>query len=118
MKTPKIYHARLSKTGRTYPVTLRFTHYNQNKTLAVQLVQASGRVLGVTFATITVNLSDPTQDDTHAFLDTNNCPWVEEFLRDNGIAEPAYGGLKMQSGFCTYPLYKFNIDSQWESEAE
>lgn len=85
MKKPKIYHVRFSKTGRTYPVTLRFTRYNQNRTLAVQLVQASGNVLGVTLATITVNLSDPTQDDTHAFLDTNNCPWVEEFLCDCDI---------------------------------
>ena len=114
MKTPKVFNARLSKTGRTYPVTLRFTKYNQNQSLAVQLIEAQAP--WSPFATITVNLSDPTQDDTHAFLDTNNCPWVEEFLRDNGIAEPAYGGLKMQSGFCTYPLYKFDLDSQWEKE--
>lgn len=113
MKKPKIYHVRFSKTGRTYPVTLRFTRYTNNQTLAVQLVQASGHVLGVTLATITVNLSGPTQNDTHAFLDTNNCPWVEEFLRDNDIAKPV--GVNMRSGFCTYPLYEFNLDSQWES---
>ena len=113
MKREKVFHCRLSKTGRTYPVTLRFTHYNQNKTLAVQLVQASGRVLGVTFATITVNLNDKRQDDDHAYLDTNNCPWAVEFLKDNGIAEPVDGAVCV-SGFCIYPLYKFNLESKWE----
>ena len=114
MKTPKVFNARISKTGRTYPVTLRFTKYTQNRSLAVQLIQAAAP--WSPFATITVNLSDPTQDETHAFLDTNNCPWVEEFLCDNGIAKPT--GRTGQSGFCTYPLYEFNLDSQWEQGKE
>ena len=112
-KTPKVFNVRLSETGRTYPVTLNFTSYVMDNTLAVRLVEA--RPPWSPFAVITVNLSDRVQDETHAFLDTNNCPWAEEFLRDNGIAEPV-DGVTGQSGFCTYPLYKFNLESQWEEQ--
>jgi hypothetical protein len=47
-----------------------------------------------------------------AFLDTNNCPWVEEFLEENHIAKRT--GIFAPSGFCTYPLYEFHQDSTWE----
>lgn len=110
MKNKKVFHARLSKTGRTYPVTLHFTHYNDNHTLVVQLIEASAP--WCPFATITVNLQNPVQDMTHAYVDTNNNPWAEEFLVDNGIAKRV-PGCEMISGFCTYPLYEFDENSQW-----
>lgn len=124
-KTPKVFNVRLNKTGRTYPVTLRFTKYTQNQALAVQLIGAAAP--WSPFATLTVNLPDVPLDilkmwfgenlpdtNTLAFVDTNNCPWVEEFLKDNGIAEDT--GIQMPSGFCTYPLYRFNLESQWDEK--
>ena len=111
-KTPKVFNVRLSKTGRTYPVTLNFTSYVMDNTLAVRLVEA--RPPWSPFAVITVNLSDRVQDETHAFLDTNNCPWAEEFLLDNKIARKTE--VTMKSGFCTYPLYEFDLDSKWSEE--
>jgi hypothetical protein len=110
MKNKKVFHAQLSKTGRTYPVTLHFTHYNDNHTLAVQLVEASAP--WCPFATITVNLQSPLQDKTHSYVDTNNCPWAEEFLLNNGIAKKIEGA-NMISGFCSYPIYEFDLESQW-----
>ena len=123
MKNKKIFNARLSKTGRTHPVTLQFGKYSCNNKLAVQLVEAAAP--WSPFATLTVNLPDiPTEvmkmwfgsnmpdESTLAFVDTNTCPWAEEFLVDNNIAENT--GISMPSGFCMYPLYKFNVDSQWE----
>lgn len=118
MKAPKIFHCRLSKTGRTYPVTVKTSHYTNNNTLAVILIEASAP--WSPFATITVNLSgffEGLQDDTHAYIDTNNCPWAEEFLQDNGIAKP-YKGWTGQSGFCTYPMYEFDLDSIWEEHED
>ena len=41
-----------------------------------------------------------------AAIDTNNCPWAEKFLTDNKLA--ADTGRKVRSGFCTYPIYKFD----------
>lgn len=117
MRTPKIFHCRTSKTGPTRPVTVRFTKYSSNNTLAVQLVEAKSP--WCVFATITVNLQgnpygmETRQDETHfAYVDTNNCPWVLEFLEDNHIAEPT--GIYAPSGYCVYPLYEFHQDSIWE----
>ncbi len=112
MKREKVFHCRLSKTGRTYPVTLKFLKYNDNQTLAVRLVSAIPP--WSPFAIITVNLGDKNhQSENQAYLDTNNCPWAVEFLQDNEIAKPVDGVIGV-SGFCTYPLYEFNLESKWE----
>ena len=58
------------------------------------------------YGTFTVNLGETLPDDC-AYVDTNNHPGVEDWLKDNGLAEPL--AKKRQSGFCMYPLYKFDI---------
>lgn len=116
--TPKIFHCRTNKTGPTTPVTVRFTKYSNNNTLAVQLICA--KAPWETYASITVNLGGSgnpfagMQSNKHAFVDTNNCPWVQEFLEDNHIAK--FTGWLAPSGFCEYPLYEFNKDSCFEQE--
>lgn len=108
---PKIFHCKTSKTGPTTPVTVRFTKYANNGVLAIQLIEAKSP--WPVFATITVNIinSGYVPRDM-AYVDTNNCPWIEEFLLENGIAEnTGHTGI---SGFCTYPLYKFNKDACYE----
>lgn len=56
---------------------------------------------------ITVNLGSMFENETHAFVDTNNFPEAERILAELGLAEDT--GIKMQSGFCTYPLYSFDL---------
>ena len=60
------------------------------------------------YGTLTKNLNyegdDPAPEDC-AYLDTNNIKNVEEFVKD--FAE--FTGKRKQSGYCTYPLYKFDI---------
>jgi hypothetical protein len=44
-------------------------------------------------------------------LDTNNYPGIDAYLVKNNLAEPykRFGSVvTAQSGFCEYPLYKFN----------
>lgn len=121
---PKIFHCRTKKGGKTTPVTVRLTKYQSNNKLAVQLICA--KAPWSPFATITVNLPDVPEEllkmwfgsqmpdkNMLAFLDTNNCPWVEEFLEENHIAENTR--ISMPSGFCVYPLYKFNKDVIYEN---
>ncbi len=57
---------------------------------------------------LTVNLEFPLDDKEIACIDVNNVPWAEKFLKDNGLAEPT--GYALPSGFCMYPVYKFNLD--------
>jgi hypothetical protein len=49
-----------------------------------------------------------------AFLDTNNYPGIDAYLVKNNLAEPykRFGSVvTAQSGFCEYPLYKFNEEA-------
>lgn len=90
--------------GETWRVLATANRYAANKTLAVSLTTEEGEP----FAVITVNItaSDFKADDHTAFLDVNNCPWAEEFLRKTGLGKPT--GILGHSGYCTYPLYTFD----------
>lgn len=65
------------------------------------------------FAALTKNIPDKfmpcsVEQLTMAPIDTNNCPWAEQFLVENHLAEPT--GVVVTSGWCEYPIYKFNIE--------
>lgn len=89
----------------------------QKGTLAVELL-SQYEVYWEPYAVITVNLDPYTgmdrQSDKKAYIDTNNCPWAETFLKENGIASPC--GENAAGGFCTYPLYEFNLTKLDEAE--
>ena len=112
MKAPKVFNCRTDESGQSTPVTVIVTKYNNPETLAILLKCAESP--WENFAVITVNLvnapygDEKYQDESHAFIDTNNCPWAEEFLQENGIAKPDPRNIHGMSGFCTYPLYEFN----------
>ena len=76
--------------------------YSNNNT-ALELVCEDG----IPLAVITVNLGDLLKKNM-AYIDTNNCPWAEDFLIDNdfGIPTEEYKA----SGFCVYPLYQLDLE--------
>ena len=114
----KVFHVYYSNWKKAYPVTVSFRHYTANNTLAVVLIDAGTNVINSIFATITVNIPgvfEDYQDETHAYIDTNNCPWAENFLQENGIAKP-WKNFKGKSGYCEYPLYEFDLNSIYASE--
>lgn len=91
MKKKKLtYHGR--------PVTVKAESYRNNETLAVMLVYRNNE-----FDVITVNLNSSFQSDSMAFLDTNNYPDIEKWIRENNLGLPM--NLTQRSGFCEYPLY-------------
>lgn len=112
MKAPKVFNCRTDESGQGTPVKVIVTKYTNPETLAILLTCAESP--WEDFAVITVNLvSSPYgdvkyQDESHAYIDTNNCPWAEEFLQENGIAKPDSRDIYGMSGFCAYPLYEFN----------
>ena len=76
--------------------------YSNNNT-ALELVCEDG----IPLAVITVNLGDLLKRNM-AYIDTNNCPWAENFLVDNDFGLPT-GEYKV-SGFCIYPLYQLDLE--------
>lgn len=79
-------------------VTLSAEEYRSNNTLALMLHYDDGET-----EVITVNLQDPIQSSSLAYLDTNNQPGIEKFIQKNGLGLPM--GVLTPSGFCRYPLY-------------
>ena len=90
MKKKLTYHGR--------PVKMRFESYRNNGTLAIMLVYRNGES-----DVITTNLNSPMQSDSMAFLDTNNYPDIETWIKSNDLGLSM--GYKERSGFCQYPLY-------------
>ena len=96
-----------------YPVHTRFgdhevlayrnTYYG-NGNLCIQLFTEIEP-----FATLTVNLNSykETMPANMAYVDTNNCPWAEQFIAENKLGKAT--GKYKSSGFCTYPLYEFDL---------
>ena len=105
-------HYELNFYGDTYKVIPFKSRYFNNDTLAVVLMTENGEP----FADLTVNIADSLANDTMAYIDVNNNEWVEKFLKDNEIAQPT--DLFGFSGFCVYPLYKFDLTKLEEFEEE
>jgi len=73
----------------------------ENGHVAIQLFGFNGLL-----ATITVNVNGIERfPKNYSCVDTNNCPWAEEFIRTNGLGE--HTGITLKSGWCTYPVYEF-----------
>ena len=87
--------------GMETEVTLEIAHYAENKNLAIQMWCEDGP-----YAILTVNLSQKCKPNC-AFVDTNNCPWAENFIEKYKLGMPT-GNMKM-SGFCIYPEYEFDL---------
>ncbi len=95
MKKRKLtYHGR--------PVMVKAESYRNNNTLALTLNYEDGDR-----DVVTVNLNSHFQSDSMAFLDSNNYPDIEEWIRKNNLGLSM--NLTQQSGFCEYPLYTLFI---------
>lgn len=89
--------------GETYEVEVLRSRYMNNESLAVVLICDTGEP----FTTLSVNLNEDLKPN-QAYLDTNNNPTAEAFIKENGLGKPT--GSYGYSGYCSYPLYEFNID--------
>jgi hypothetical protein len=88
-----------------YPIKATYS----NERTAILLITSTGEEL----ARLTVNIPNhEVYENENSFVDTNNVSWAEEFLLTNNLAVDLY--LWAPSGFCTYPLYKFNLDKFYD----
>lgn len=88
----------------TYNVSIETSAYYCGDNLAIRLITEDGEP----FAILSVNLPEWTLPNNIAFVDTNNCPWAEKFISDNKLGRPT--GITGTSGYCTYPLYRFDME--------
>lgn len=56
--------------------------------------------------TVCIAGSGLTEDET--VIDTNNCPWAMEFIKQHGFGQAT--GRMVKSGYCTYPVVKLDIE--------
>lgn len=73
--------------------------------LAVQAMCVDNDVVTEPFTTLTVCLGPMDKDDNVAFVDTNNNPEAESFIKKNRLGKCT--GQRASSGYCVYPLYEF-----------
>lgn len=83
--------------GETKVTLEKGTYYNGN--LRIQLWCDEGP-----YATLTTNV-DRKLPEGMAYVDTNNVPQAEEFIKKYKLGE--HQGKFQMSGFCCYPMYKF-----------
>ena len=93
---------KLTYRGRTVKVSAET--YRNNGHLALMLTYRNGDT-----EVITVNLNSRFQSDSLTFIDTNNHPEAEKFIRDNELGVPI--GLSERSGYWSYPLYSIFKDA-------
>ncbi len=75
--------------------------------LAIQLYSYDEEGVREPYATLTVNFGEFFNLKNCAYIDTNNNSFTEQLL-DKGFCTDT--GLKKHSGFCAYPLWKFDED--------
>lgn len=103
----KIYEFKTSY-GKKYHIGLLKSTYANNDTLYIEMVETTpkGKIKDY-FDTLTVNLEFSFATKDKQYIDTNNLgEEILNWLKDNGIAKPT--GEYGFSGYCTYPLFKFD----------
>ena len=91
---------------------LKVDHYRADNALAVLLFNKTEGPI----ATLTVCLCDSHLKENESYVDTNNCPWVVDFLEGKGLA--IFTGKVKSSGFCVYPAMEFDLEKMKEFEEE
>lgn len=93
-------------------VYLQVGKYQADDSVAIQ---AWNRQDGC-IATLTVCLCDRSLGEGEAYIDTNNCPWAVDFIEQEGLGKRT--GRTGKSGYCTYPVVKFDMEKVKEREVE
>lgn len=70
--------------------------------ISIGIYNADGPIADLTTDISSFRMSDP----DYNCVDTNNCPWATRLIKELGIGE--YAGFEWVSGFCAYPVYKFD----------
>ena len=101
-----------TKYGTYTDCFLEVGRYQADNSLAVLLFSKTEGPI----ATLTVCLCDNYLKENESYVDTNNCPWVVDFLEGKGIAK--LSDKVRLSGYCVYPVMEFDLEKMKEFEEE
>lgn len=90
--------------GEEIEVVINLSCYANNGSLFMELLD---KETYEPYSSLTVNLWNELPENM-AFIDTNNCPEAEIFIKENELG--SFTGYREQSGFCKYPLYEFDLN--------
>ena len=91
-------------------VTLDIQQYMNNKAMYIGLM-CNEDGYDEPFGDVTVNLSVAAPNYC-GYLNVNDMPDIEKFITENELGE--FTGFTQRSGYCEYPLYLFNVDTEGE----
>lgn len=97
---------KLSAYGKEHNIYLKTDNYTINNNLYIGMLTDDEGFLEP-WGNITVNLGGKCNKDC-GYVDVNNNPGIEEFIRNNNLGEPTC--RIRQSGFVVYPEYRFNME--------
>ena len=86
---------KITQYGQTYEVTAKRTRYMNNGNLAIILTCEDGTAYG----NLTVNLTNYSLPEDMAYVDTNNMPQAEEFIKANGLGLPQHETMQCYSRY-------------------
>lgn len=101
-----------TKYGTYTDCFLEVGRYQADNSLAVQLFSKTEGPI----ATLTVCLCDNHLKENESYVDTNNCPWVVDFLEGKELAK--LSDKVRLSGYCVYPVMEFDREKLKEFEEE
>ena len=93
---------KINNYGTEYDVTIVKTRYFDGN-FAIALMCSDDYE---PYGNLTVNLGERLPENM-AYVDTNNMPNAERFIKDNKLGK--FTGKTRKSGYCEYPLYEFNF---------
>ena len=88
----------------TYPnCRIEVGKYQMDGSIAIELWNEEDGPI----ATLTKCLVDKDLKQDEAYIDINNCPWAMPLIEKYSLGKPT--GRIGHSGYCTYPVVKFDM---------
>lgn len=79
--------------------------YARDNSLAILLID---KKTDDEFTCLTVNVTESIfLEDNQAYVDINNNPWALDFIKQYKLGK--FIGRYAHSGYCSYPLYEFDL---------
>lgn len=102
---------KITNWGEETNVAIVLNEYVNGGGLAIELLctdNGKDYIYGEDYGTLTVNLTGEDCKKDESYVDTNNMPNAESFIKEYKLGKPT--GEMKQSGYCFYPKYKFDME--------